>query len=85
MTKCQVCRDDQATWAWQPFGPNDTPDSFTLLGNHYRGFTVIKVCDSCKRQFQRGSALVFTYQYVLYKITKVSRERHDLTKSWIKV
>ena len=85
MAKCRVCKENDGTWAWQPFGPNDTPDSFTLLGSHYRGFAVIKICDNCKRRFQTGASLVFTYQYVLYKITKSSRERHDLEKSWIKV
>jgi hypothetical protein len=41
--KCQVCKQEQAEWAWQPFGPNETPDSYTLIGSHYRGFPVIKV------------------------------------------
>jgi hypothetical protein len=85
MAKCRVCRNDEATWAFQPFGPSDTPDSFTLLGNHYRGFAVIKVCDECKRAFQVGNALVFTFKYVLYKITKTTRERHDLKEGWAKL
>ena len=83
MTKCRICREDEETWAWQPFGPSDTPNSFTLPGNHYRGFAVIKVCDDCKRLFQAGNALVFKYKHVLYKITKTTRDRHDLKEGWI--
>lgn len=52
--KCQICKIEQAEWAWQPFGPNESPDSYMLLGSHYRGFPVIKVGDSCKSAFQTG-------------------------------
>lgn len=69
MPKCRTCNENEATWAWQPFGPNDTPDSFALLGSHYRGYAVVKVCDDCKRLFQVGNALVFKFQSVLYKVT----------------
>lgn len=44
--KCQICKHDEAIWAWQPFGP-DERWSFTALGCHYRGFPVIKICDQC--------------------------------------
>jgi hypothetical protein len=61
--KCQVCKDEEAIWAWQPFGPNETPDSFAFLGNHYRGFPVIKVGDVCKNAFQTSDFLVeFEYK-----------------------
>lgn len=82
MAKCRVCRENESEWAWQPFGPSDSPDSFMFPGWFYRGFVVVKVCDSCKKQFQNGSPLVFKYKYVLYRITKTTRERHDLEKSW---
>lgn len=52
--KCQACKEQEAEWSWQPWGPDTTPDSFALLGHHYRGFPIIKVCDSCKTDFQRG-------------------------------
>jgi hypothetical protein len=61
--KCQICKDEEAQWAWQPFGPAETPDSFAFLGNHYRGFPVIKVGDVCKNAFQTGDFLVeFEYK-----------------------
>lgn len=63
--KCQICHEkgQYAEWAWQPFGPNETPDSFMLLGSHYRGFLVIKVCGTCRSAIQTGDFEVrFTYQ-----------------------
>ena len=56
--KCHACHQGGAGWAWQPFGPDTTPDSFQLLGSHYRGFPVIKVCSSCKSAFQTGDFVV---------------------------
>jgi hypothetical protein len=52
--KCQICKDEEAEWAWQPFGPDTSPDSYALLGSHYRGHPVIKVGDVCKTAFQSG-------------------------------
>ncbi|SRR6266700_5307717 len=52
--KCQICHDEQAEWAWQPWGPNETSDSYALLGSHYRGFPIIKVGSVCKNAFQSG-------------------------------
>lgn len=46
MTKCQLCKQNEAEWAMQ-FVAEDTP-SFSALGSHYRGFTVEKVCDHCR-------------------------------------
>ena len=61
--KCQICKDEDAQWAWQPFGPDESPDSFAFLGNHYRGFPVIKVGDVCKNAFQTADFEVrFTYK-----------------------
>lgn len=65
--KCQICKDEQASWAWQPFGPDELPDSFAFLGSHYRGFPVIKVGDSCKHAFQSGDFEVkFSYEGHLF-------------------
>ncbi len=47
--KC--CMD--AVWAMQPFGP-DKVVTFALIGNHYRGFPVIKVCDLCKENIEEA-------------------------------
>ena len=68
MDKCQEkkCNND-ATWAWQPFGPSDTaPGSFTSLGWHYRGFPVIKLCDDHKQLHQNNIELPFTYKRITY-------------------
>lgn len=61
--KCHACHQEEAQWAWQPFGPDTTPDSFPLLGSHYRDFPVVKVCSTCKSAFQTGDFVVrFTYK-----------------------
>lgn len=45
MSKCQICKQNEATWAMQFVG-EDHP-SFSFLGWHYRGFKVTKVCGDC--------------------------------------
>lgn len=50
MRYCRTCHLHPASDAWQPFGPNETPDesgAFTALGWHYRGFPIIPVCNDC--------------------------------------
>jgi len=49
VAKCQCCKKQEATWAWQPFGPDPTLYLFCELGWHYRGFPSIRVCDECKK------------------------------------
>src|SRR5712692_6447101 len=56
--KCQACHEQNEEWAWQPFGPAERPDSFLVLGSHYRGFPVVKVCSTCKLAFQTGDFMV---------------------------
>ena len=66
MKKCERCKRmnketiGEALWAWQPFGPDEQP-SYSLLGSHYRGFPVIKICDDCKKEteasFRAGEVL----------------------------
>jgi hypothetical protein len=46
--KCAICKQNESIWAWQPFGPGETSLEFSMLGSHYRGFPVIKMCDGCK-------------------------------------
>ena len=46
MARCQACKKRQAIYAAQFIG-EDVP-TFSLLGSHYRGFKVIKVCEVCK-------------------------------------
>ena len=69
--KCQICKNAPAEWAWQPFGPHDGPLSFALLGGHYRGFPVIKVCGFCKAEriencAEPGEPVRFVYKYTPY-------------------
>lgn len=61
--KCQICKEEQAAWSWQPFGPGETPNEYALIGSHTRGFPVIKVGDVCKNAFQTGDFEVkFSYE-----------------------
>jgi hypothetical protein len=66
---CNVCHTGVPSWAWQPFGPGKTPDTFTLLGSHYRGFTVVAVCDDCKNAYQRGEPLLIVAKRKRYLVT----------------
>lgn len=46
MAKCRICKEREAEWSWQPFGPaEDSRETFTVPGWHYRGFAVIPVSD----------------------------------------
>ncbi len=65
--KCQCCHKQEVRFAWQPLGPGEDANTFSLLGNHSRGFPVIKVCSSCKSAFQTGDFPVyFTYKGFRY-------------------
>lgn len=69
MAKCAVVNcDNDATWAWQPYGLGDIK-TFALLGNHYRGYTVIKVCDTCKKEIEAGQVVEFTYRNMTYVLS----------------
>lgn len=74
MPKCNCCiyqtTDNQAVWAWQPFGPGGVADTFTTLGSHYRGYPVVKVCDGCKKKLQSGESVKFSHKrrhYVIFR------------------
>lgn len=60
--KCQVCKCDEAIWAWQPFGPDESSKSFAVLGSHYRGFPAIKICDDCHKLIEAERPVEFTYR-----------------------
>lgn len=47
MKKCKHCHKNEAIWAWQPFGPDEDPQSSSRLGYHTRGFPMIQLCDFC--------------------------------------
>lgn len=55
--RCEMCAafgrppSEDAIWAYQPNGPDEHP-TYTTLGSHYRGFTMLAVCDNCKDQLQ---------------------------------
>lgn len=60
--KCQTCHRHIAQWAWQPCGPDDNiRAAFTFLGEHYRGFQVVKVCDECKDRIKSGNHVEWRY------------------------
>jgi hypothetical protein len=62
MAKCEICTQEEATLAWQPFGPDENAlEAFTLLGSHYRGFAVIKVCRLCCDDIQNDGHPEFVY------------------------
>ncbi len=58
--RCRICRVERAEWAWQPCGPGIVM-CFMLLGSHYRGYPVVKVCDSCKRKLQTSKTGRFNF------------------------
>jgi hypothetical protein len=63
MVKCQCCQEQEAVYAWQPFGPGEDANTFMLLGHHYRGFPVIKTCHNCTTAFMSDDAPVsFSYK-----------------------
>ena len=67
MTKCRIRKDRQAEWSWQPFGPaQDSAETFTTPGWHYRGFAVIPICEDCKERVQMGDGVRFEYRGVTY-------------------
>lgn len=67
MSKCQVCKVDEAWFAYQPFGPDKNPHKWmTELGSHYRGFPVIKVCGFCHDAIAKGTPTEFTYKGTRY-------------------
>ena len=66
--RCQTCGDTEADGAWQPFGPDSDPMTFMMLGSHYRGFPVIKVCWPCAEAIKDGLITEFTYRKVKYLI-----------------
>jgi hypothetical protein len=67
--KCAVCNEKQAEWSWQPWGPDeDHKQAFMLPGSHYRGFSVVKVCDCCKERIQNGEAVEVKYRGKAYPV-----------------
>jgi hypothetical protein len=74
--KCQCCKEEEALFAWQPFGPDGNPASYTTLGSHYRGFPVIKVGLACKTAFTSGD---FEVEFV-YKRTHYVGKDHQISE-----
>lgn len=67
MSKCRICKNEEALWSWQPLGPaEDSRETFTAPGFHYRGFPVIPVCDDCKQNIQGGDEVQFDYKSITY-------------------
>jgi hypothetical protein len=77
---CQMdCPHTSSIIGLRVMGPGKENDAFTLPRSHYRGFSVIKVCTTCKQQIQQGQPVT-----VIYKGHQVSvnQAKHDVrTKS----
>lgn len=74
---CQVCKAHEASWAFQPFGPNPESLTFTTLGSHYRGFPpVVKVCYACKLAIEQGQTITYRYKGNLHMFPE-SQERDE--------
>lgn len=52
-------------WAWQPFGPDETPFCVSFVGYHYRGFPFIPLCSDCQRRLEsvKGTDIPFPFWY----------------------
>lgn len=60
---CKICGIVECDYVYQPFGPDENPhEHMTLLGNHYRGFPVIKVCGYCRDDIAKGTPVEFVYK-----------------------
>lgn len=70
MRKCVCCKQAEAGWAWQPFGPGEHITVFTTLGSQYRGFAVLPVCDACQVAITQGEPVYFTYKQTPYVAVK---------------
>lgn len=79
--KCQCCKNEEAVFAWQPFGPDTTPARYTALGSHYRGFPVIKVCTCCKDTFTSGDEVSFVYKQTRY-VGKDHKVEEKIYTNW---
>lgn len=49
---CTQCKREPAEWALQ-YIAEDKP-TFTTLGWHYRGFSVMRLCDRCKEDLLKA-------------------------------
>lgn len=81
--KCQLCKNEVAVTAWQPFGPAENcrnGDAFVALGSHHRGFPVIKICHDCSGEIQNGENIAFEYGrgHVEYRLIGESQPKTQL-------
>lgn len=66
MAKCQIYPEEEAVWAFQPFGPDEDIRWMAMLGSHYRGFPIIKIGELAREQIERGEYVQFRYSEVWY-------------------
>lgn len=81
MKKCQCCKNEEATWDWQPWGPGENANQFVLSGWFTRSFPVIKVCALCKEIFEAGDEVQFTYKKKRY-IGKDHKVEEKIYTNW---
>jgi len=78
--KCQICKENEYVWIWQPLGPDeDVKESFCLPGGHFRGFPTIAVCPQCKVDIQTGKETRYTYQGTEYIVNQDQAEEEAIT------
>ena len=65
--KCEICRTNDASTSWQPFGPATTADSFAAIGRHAPDYPAITICAPCRQRFQQGETFSFTYRRFAYR------------------
>lgn len=46
-----------ATWVAQWMNGPDNPPMFTFVGSHFRGFSMVKMCSTCKEKVQAGGTI----------------------------
>ncbi len=92
--KCRICKANEATLSWQPFGPDDprSRGAFTAEGFHYRGFPVIRVCADCQECILNYKEVAFTYkgeQYYLcgddVPLSTFGKELRDMASRLLKM
>ena len=68
MTRCKICRRNDAEVCWQPWGPGETIDTFTAQGWHYRGFPYVSICFDCQKRVEQREPVQFAHKGKLYVV-----------------
>jgi hypothetical protein len=63
MKKCEICKRNTADYYMQFIG-EDKP-SFYRAGYHIRGFKIVKICDDCRFDIEKG-LIIYTPDKIYY-------------------